>query len=67
MDKNKQYGNAMTKPLPYGCINKEKAMPSLKKFNFILEILSTNDKIGNLSLVDICFSQNTANERNVIV
>ena len=24
MDENNQYGNAMTKPLPYGCIKKQK-------------------------------------------
>ena len=31
MDKNNQYGNAMTKPLPCGCIKKEKEIPDLKK------------------------------------
>ena len=29
MDENNQYGNAMTKPLPYGCIkNKKNSFPS---------------------------------------
>ena len=45
MDENNQYGNAMTKPLPFGCINKEKAIPSLRKFNVILENLLINEKI----------------------
>ena len=66
MDKNNQYGNALTKPLPYGCIKKEKTIPNLKKFNFILETLSANDKKGNLSVVDICFNQNTANEKTLL-
>ena len=56
MDENNQYGNAMTKSLPYGCMKKEKTIPSLKKFNFILETLSINGKIGHLFVVDICFN-----------
>ena len=31
MDKNNQYDNAMTNPLPCGCIKKEKEIPDLKK------------------------------------
>ena len=51
MDENNQYGNAMTKPLPYGCIKKEKEIPDLRQFNFISFIfqnLSAEDKIGHL-------------------
>ena len=48
MDKNNQGGNAMTKPLPYGCIKKEKTVPDLQKFYFILQNLSIGDKIGHL-------------------
>ena len=35
MDKNNQYGQAMTKPLPYGCIKKKKHPSSLLEFNKI--------------------------------
>ena len=34
MDENNQYGQAMTKPLPPGCIKKMKT-PSLLEFNRI--------------------------------
>ena len=66
MDENNQYGNAITKPLPYGCIQKEKEIPSLKKLNFILETLSINDKIGHLFVVDICFYQEIANKETLL-
>ena len=55
VDENNQYGNAMTKPLPYGCIKKSKKVPSLLEFNIILSNLSHEDKIGHLFLVDIKF------------
>ena len=55
MDENNQYGNAMTKPLPYGCIEKSKTVPSLRDFNIILNTLSHEDKIGHLFIVDIKF------------
>ena len=32
MDKNNQYGNAMTKPVPYGCIKKAANIISLLDF-----------------------------------
>ena len=51
MDENNQYGNGMTKPLPYGCIKKEKEIPDLRQFNlifFIFQNLSAEDKIGHL-------------------
>ena len=35
MDENNQYGQAMTKPLPYRYIKKLKHVPSLLKFNAI--------------------------------
>ena len=63
MDENNQYGHTMTKPPPYGCIKKEKEIPSSKKFNFILETLSINHKIGHLFVVGICFNQKIANEK----
>ena len=33
MDENNQYGQAMTKPLPYGCIKKQEHIPSISEFN----------------------------------
>ena len=55
MDENNQYGNAMTKPLPYGCIKKASKIPTLSEFNAILNGLSHTDKIGHLFIVDIKF------------
>ena len=33
MDENNQYGQAMRKPLPYGCIKKQENIPSQLEFN----------------------------------
>ena len=55
MDEDNQKGNAMTKPLPYGCIKKQQKIPSLRKFNMIQNKLSHTDKIGHLFIVDIKF------------
>ena len=55
MDENNQCGQAMKKPLPYGCIKKENP-PSLTKFNRILDGLSHDDIIGHLFKVDITFN-----------
>ena len=55
MDENNQYGQAMTKPLPYGCIKREEHPRSLVKFNKILDRISHEDKIGHLFIVDIKF------------
>ena len=53
MDEDNQYGNAMTKPLPYGSIKKMKEIPNFYEFNQILSNLSHEDKIGHLFIVDI--------------
>ena len=55
IDENNQYGQAMKKPLPYGCIKKEHP-PSFIKFNRILNGLSHNDIIGHLFKVNITFN-----------
>ena len=55
MDKNNQYGQAMTKPLPYGCVKRQEHPPSFVKFNKILDRISHEDKIGHLFIVDIKF------------
>ena len=55
MDENNHYGNTMTKPLPYGCIKKQKKIPSLRELNIILNNISHTDKIGHLFIVNIKF------------
>ena len=54
MDQNNQYGQAMTKPLPYSCIKKMKT-PSLSEFKRILSSFSHEDKIGHSFVLDIKF------------
>ena len=49
-----QYSQAMTKPVPYGCI-KKKETPSLLEFNRTLDSVSHEDNIGHLFVVDIRF------------
>ena len=55
MDKNNQYGQVMTKLLPYACIKKQEHPPSLLEFSNILDKISHEDKIGHLFIVDIKF------------
>ena len=55
MDKNNQYGQAITKPLPYSCIKKQEIVPSLLEFNKMLGRISHDDTIGHLFIVDIKF------------
>lgn len=43
MDESNQYRNAMTKPLPYGCVKKQEKIPSLREFNLFLNNLSCTD------------------------
>ena len=52
MDEVNPYGNAMTKPLPFGCIKK---IPTFCEFNKILSNIFLEDKIGHLFIVDIKF------------
>ena len=53
MDENNQYCEAITKPLPYGCIKKQKEIPTLTKFNKIINSISHEDNIGHIFAVDI--------------
>ena len=55
MDKNNQYGHALTKPLAYGCIKKQEHPPSLLEFSKILDKISHDDKIGHLFIANIKF------------
>ena len=52
----------MTKPLPTGCIKGDNDI-SWGTFNFLLESLSFEDKIGKLYIVDIEFDFKNATER----
>ena len=56
MDENNQYGMAMTKPLPYGCVKKEDCPPTLTEFNKITNEISPEDSSGHLFIVDIKFN-----------
>ena len=60
MDANNQLGQAMTKPLPYGCIKKEHT-PSLLEFNKILDKISHDGNIAQLFIVDIKFYNKNPN------
>ena len=52
----------MTKPLPTGCIKDDNDI-SWETFNFLLESVSFEDKIGHLYIVDIEFDFKNATER----
>ena len=56
MDENNQYGMAMTKSLPYGCIKKRDYPPTLAEFNKITNEISHEDSVGHLFIVDIKFN-----------
>ena len=53
---------AMTKPLPSGCIKDDKDI-SGKTFNFLLDTVSFEDKIGHLYIVDIEFDIKNTTKR----
>ena len=65
LDENNQYGYAMTRPMPTGCI-KENNSPSWLKFNLLLENIDLEDKIGHLFVVDIEFDIENADERKML-
>ena len=46
----------MTKPVPYGCIKKQKNTPTLNRFNRILDAIEHTNTIGHLFTVDIKFN-----------
>ena len=52
-DENKQYGNAMTKTLPYASFKKLEKISTLREFNITLNNISHECKIHHLFLVDI--------------
>ena len=52
LDENNQYGYAMTKPMPTGCIHSNNDT-SFRTFNLLLESVDLDDQIGHLYIVDI--------------
>ena len=56
MEENNQYGQAMTKPLPYSCIKRKDKILSLDELPAILASVTLDDTIGHLFTVDIEFS-----------
>ena len=66
MDENNKYGNAMTKPLPTGCIKKYSYTPNYRELQLLLEGLSHTDEIGHLFIVDIEFNFNRVTEKELI-
>ena len=64
MDENNQYGQAMTKPLPYGCIKKKKKVLSLEELSELLKTVMLEDKISHLFTVDIQFAD--VNPQNLL-
>ena len=63
-DENNQYGYAMTRPMPTGCI-KQNTSPSWVTFNLLIEKVSLEDKIGHLFVVDIEFDFENASARQL--
>ena len=55
MDEENQYGMAMTKPLPYGCIKKQEKSLNFTELEQLLKSITLKDKIGHLFTVDIEF------------
>ena len=65
LDKNNQYGYAMTKPMPMGCI-KEHPSPSMLKFKLLMESVDLDDKIRHLLVVDIKLDEKNATEQEIL-
>ena len=56
MDENNQYGQAITKPLPYSCINRKDKILFLDELSALLASVALDDTIGHLFTIDIEFS-----------
>ena len=62
LDENNQYGYAMTKPMPTGCIHSDPDT-SFRTFNLLLEKVDLDDQIGHLYIVDIKLDYDRLTER----
>ena len=66
LDENKQYSHGITKSLPTGCIKDNKDI-SWNTFNFLLETVSLDDKIGHLYIADIEFDIKKCHQKTICV
>ena len=64
IDEKKQYGMAMTKPLPYGCIKRKNKVLSINQLTELLKTITLEDKIRHLFTVDIEFFE--VNEKTLL-
>ena len=64
LDENNQFRNGITKSLPTGYIKDNKDI-SWETFNFLVETVSVDDKIGHLYIVDIEFDVKDATKNNL--
>ena len=55
MDENNHYVQAMTKPLPFGCIKKKENVLTLTELTDFLRSVTLEDPIGRMLTVDIEF------------
>ena len=51
LDENHQYGYVIIKPIPNGCFREEPEVLYLKQFNFLIENVSLEDKMGHFLLL----------------
>ena len=65
-DENSQYGFAMKKPLPTGCIKERKETSFFFLFNLLFETAILKDRIGQLFVINIQFSKSKACNRQII-
>ena len=63
-DENNQYGFAMTKPMPVGCIKEKQA--DYLEFNLLFEKVNLDDRIGHIFVVDIEFNYKEATKTQIM-
>ena len=63
-DENNQYGFAMTKPMPIGCIREKQA--NYIEFNLLFEKVTLDDPIGHIFVVDIEFDYKNATKMQIM-
>ena len=61
---NNQYGFAMTRPMPTGCIREK--TPSWLEFDILLETVDLDDNIGHLFVIDIGFDYENATSKQMM-
>ena len=67
MDENNQYGNAMAKPLPIGCVKQGSYTPTIRELDLLLSGLLHLDTKGHLFVVDIEFDVENATEKHLFL